>query len=158
MHAPASSPTDGNQHWFSIETKHLSGFGFHLRPKIPLVAFSPLRNPVKSQPRQAQSPPPRHLSLDNIPQCGILESGLSARGVPDLSLPSLRIAHLTQGPATPETEATANLLCVAAASVLYFISVRSHRAAYTAPDTLLRVLERQHFEWCHSRCRCEFNL
>lgn len=67
MHAPASILTSGNQHWFSMETKHLSGFAFHPRLKMPLVAFSPLRNPVKSQPRQTQSPPPRHLSLDNIP-------------------------------------------------------------------------------------------
>lgn len=40
-------------------------------------------------------------------------------GAEDLFLPSIRIAHLTQGLVTPETEATANLVSLFAVSTLF---------------------------------------
>lgn len=54
--------------------------------------------------------PPSQSHGDNQTWCGIRLSGLCTGGVGDLSLPSIRIARLTQGPATPGTRATANLV------------------------------------------------
>lgn len=56
---------------------------------------------------------------------------MCSRGAADLSLPSVRIAHLTQGLATPETEATANLVSLSAVSTLCCLlgHTRWHAAA-----------------------------
>lgn len=154
MYSPASIPTSGNQTWISSKTKHLSGFVSDLQAEmLPEASFCVLRNPVKHQLRQTRSPPPRHLSLDNIPHSPT--SGLwnkmwdpikwfvyqgSSRPLSAL----FKNSPSDPGAGYPWDGGHSQItLC---RCCLYFISVGSNGVAYISPNTCSWVLEQQCFK------------